>query len=711
MSVGVNKLAEVEEELVQFLRRYCSNEIEGNNDKFPGEKRSVYVEYDDLYTFNRNIAEDWLDAPDQMQEVANSALLKYPKPIDFVDDDLGQVQVRLTDTKGAIKRRGVSELRNNDAGSYVAVSGQLSAVTGVKDKIVEAAFECQRCGTMSHIPQPDSGFQEPNQCQGCERQGPFKVNHDQSKFVDWRKVRIKQPPEDTKGGNGEDIDGNVEGDLVEVGGENGLADRAGDRVVVFGELHREQVVQGQEKTGLFEKYLDVKAIHFENSDLEEINPDEYLTEIRNHATAPDVLERFAESIIPSHYTTPQWDMAFRLLTAYLFAAPRLDSAEGATFRGDIHCLLMGDPSTGKSQVLSAIAQISPDSERRSATGLASDVGLTAAATKDDFGGDQFTLKPGILPRAGWHAIIDEIDKGPEDLTKINDALEGEQVVTVDKAGIAADLNTRTGLLASGNPKHGRFHLEDPLKEQINIDPSLFTRFDGIVILTDEQDEELDSAIANQIGDAYSEAMELEIAEESGRGDVEADATARRVGLEVLQAWVKHARESFMPEVPREVINAIDEFYVHVRDEYSTENGPATTTRTYEAGLRFAVAFARMRLSDTVEQCDVENAIQLSRDLIGQTHDSELSGFDADVFTEAESAGQRRERKSQNQAIREAKNIIDDIELDENHDKGASKGKVQDALRDLSDRDPEELLETMRKKGTIHEPHTGHYRTT
>ncbi len=120
-------------------------------------------------------------------------------------------------------------------------------------------------------------------------------------------------------------------------------------------------------------------------------------------------------------------------------------------------------------------------------------------------------------------------------------------MTVDKAGIAADLNTRTGLLASGNPEHGRFLLEEPLKDQIDIDPSLFSRFDGIVILTDEQDEELDSAIANQIGDAYSEAMELEIAEETGQAEVEPDATARRVDLEVLQAWVKHDPREFHAE--------------------------------------------------------------------------------------------------------------------------------------------------------------------
>jgi len=353
--------------------------------------------------------------------------------------------------------------------------------------------------------------------------------------------------------------------------------------------------------------------------------------------------------------------------------------------------------------LSAVSDISPDSERRSATGLASDVGLTAAATKDDFGGEQFTLKPGILPRAGWHAIIDEIDKGPDNLTKINDALEGDQVVTIDKAGIKAKLNSRTGLLASGNPTHGRFHPKEPLKEQIDIDPSLFTRFDGIVILTDEQDEELDSAIANQIGESYSEAMELELAEKNGNLDeVEQDATARQVDLEVLKAWVKHAREECMPRVPREVTEAIDKFYVKVRSEFSSEEGPATTARTYEGCLRFAVAFARMRLSDVVEQQDVEDAIQLCRDLIGQTHDSDTGTFDADVFTEAESTSQEKK-------YREFINVIGDIEAE--YDDGAPPDEVVDALEDLGYHQVNRTIERLKTKGRVYEPVTDRYRTT
>jgi len=56
--------------------------------------------------------------------------------------------------------------------SLVQVHGIIRKATDVRPKIEEAAFECQLCGTLSRIPQSSGDFQEPHECQGCERQGP-----------------------------------------------------------------------------------------------------------------------------------------------------------------------------------------------------------------------------------------------------------------------------------------------------------------------------------------------------------------------------------------------------------------------------------------------------------------------------------------------------------------------------------------------------------
>lgn len=716
-SAGIQE-NDLKQELLQFYDTWCFEEIAELAQKYPNEKRSLYIEAKDLRTYNdditgkgKSLLDKWAENPNEVQNIAEAALRDYENPpaqFDFSGGDgYPSAYVRLTDTESTMDRYGVGELRNDQGGKYVAVSGQLSAVTGAKDRIVDAAFECQRCGTMTYIPQRGTGFQEPHECTGCERQGPFDVDHDQSQFVDERKIQVRQPPEDASNGEGQAIEGYVRDDLADIGGPNGLPSRAGDRVIVFGVVERRQLTQGQKKEPVFERYLDVQAIHFENSDLQEIDPREFMDKIEEHANAENPVQRFAESIIPEHYTTPQWERGLTLLTAYLFGCPRLDPKNGPTIRGDIHCLLIGDPSTGKSQALSAISEISPDSERRSATGLSSNVGLTAAATKDDFGDGQFTLKPGILARAGWHAIIDEIDKGPEDLTKINDALEGEQVITVDKAGISAKLDSRTSLLASGNPKHGRFQPHgEGWKEQIDIDPSLFSRFDGVVVLTDEQDEELDSAIAETIGKSFQEAAAMEEADRNGDDpqDVEREVSDRTVPMEVMQAWVKYARENIFPLPSQEVMDMAEEKYVELRsiNNNGGENAPSAMTRDYLAMVRYAVAFARVRLSETVSKADMEMAANLQEELIRQTED-ESGNIDRALWGEERS---QADIKTDNDVVM----LVDAVASEQDHDKGAPFSEVVSRLVDggMTEKNAKDRLSKLRfEEGRLMEHHDGY----
>jgi len=59
-----------------------------------------------------------------------------------------------------------------------------------------------------------------------------------------------------------------------------------------------------------------------------------------------------------------------------------------------------------------------------------------------------------------------------------------------------------------------------------------------------------------------------------------------------------------------------------------------TPRKMEVGLRFASAFARVRLSDQLTVKDAEKAIEVQKALIGETYDPDTNTFNADVHTEA-----------------------------------------------------------------------------
>jgi len=187
---------ELTDRFIQFYRNYYRDDIGTLAQKYPNEQRSLYVDYDDLYQFDRDLADDYLSQPNQIQEYAEEALRLYDLPADV---KLGNAHVRLQNLPDSVDIRGI-RVHDNHIGKLVSVQGIIRKATDVRPKITDSAFECQRCGTMNYIPQEDGDFQEPHDCQGCEREGPFKINFDQSEFVDAQKLRIQESPEGLRGG-------------------------------------------------------------------------------------------------------------------------------------------------------------------------------------------------------------------------------------------------------------------------------------------------------------------------------------------------------------------------------------------------------------------------------------------------------------------------------------------------------------------------------
>src|SRR2546427_2350466 len=93
------------------------------------------------------------------------------------------------------------------------------------------------------------------------------------------------------------------------------------------------------------------------------------------------------------------------LALQLFGGVAKLMPDGRRIRGDIHLILVGDPGTGKSELLSYMIRLSPRGIY--ATGkAASAAGLTAAAVRDEFGEGRWTLEAGalVLPDLGLAAI-------------------------------------------------------------------------------------------------------------------------------------------------------------------------------------------------------------------------------------------------------------------------------------------------------------------
>jgi replicative DNA helicase Mcm len=345
---------ELIDQFEEFYRSYYRNEIGELAQKYPSEQKSLYVDWQDLYRFDPDLADDFRNKPGQLCEYAEEALRMYDLPVDV---SLGQAHVRV---HGLPETTGIRAIRADHRGRLITVQGIIRKATDVRPKITTAAFECQRCGTLTRIPQESGDFQEPHECQGCERQGPFHINFDQSEFIDAQKLRVQESPEGLRGGETpQSIDVNIEDDIT---GEV----TAGDHVSVTGVLRLEQQGSEREKSAMFDVYMDGLTVEIEDEQFEDMDiTDEDKKEIVELSNQPDIYERMEGAIAPSIYG---YEKEKRAMAFQLFSGVTKHLPDGSRTRGDLHMLLIGDPGTGKSAMLQYVKNIAPRSVYTSGKG-------------------------------------------------------------------------------------------------------------------------------------------------------------------------------------------------------------------------------------------------------------------------------------------------------------------------------------------------------
>lgn len=136
----------------------------------------------------------------------------------------------------------------------------------------------------------------------------------------------------------------------------------------------------------------------------------------------------------------------RSVACMLFGGSRKYLPDGTSTRGDIHLLLLGDPSTAKSQVLKFVERVAPVAVYTSGKG-SSAAGLTAALVRDNNG--NYALEGGAMVLAdGGVVCIDEFDKmRDDDRVAIHEAME-QQTISIAKAGQSSFILTCIHTLTS-----------------------------------------------------------------------------------------------------------------------------------------------------------------------------------------------------------------------------------------------------------------------
>ncbi|AHF99425.1 MCM / cell division control protein 21 [Halostagnicola larsenii XH-48] len=677
--------------LGDFLRRYYSEEIKELAQHYPKESRSLEVDYDDVYTFDPTIADDVLSQPEQLQRYLEEALRVYDLPIDI---SLGQAHVRVHNLPPEYTYYPGEFSPSKHLGSYRGIRGEVTKATDVYPKVEEAAFECKLCGTLNRIPQSDSDFQEPHECQGCERQGPFRVNFDQSEFVDAQKLRIKVPPE-LADGAGQKIDAFVEDDIC---GEATI----GDRVVVSGTIHFNQETSGNKKKAKFDPYLEGEHISIEETDQQDLDVSaeerSRIEDLANGAEGPP-LEVAAESLSTKVFGYDTEKMALILA---MVSGDRVEYADGDSDRSNIHVLLIGDPGTAKSKLIARAQDLgwrTVGVTSRRATGP----GLTVAAEQDDFGDGDWTLKAGAFVKAnGGTVCVDELDDMKPDVRASMLEPMSNQKINASLAGETATFQTEAAVIAAGNPRDGRFDPYEPIPDQFDFRSDLLSRFDLIFTVQDVPDQDDDREIADHVLDSRDAAKRDE------QGLEVNDEIEPPVDPEIFRKWIAVAKQQPAPPFASDSVKeTLRSSFLELRRLYDVkDNSPVPVTfRKLEDVVRVAEAIAKFELSEVITERHARICTEIvgsSMEDIGKNEDGE---FDADVVESGSS-------KSQKDRMRVIRDFICDAQ-DEAEDSMVAIDSVTSSLEDSHDYDPHrvesDITKMMNKHGTAIEPQTGYVR--
>ena len=612
----------LEEFLGEFIENFLEEKIDLHlQNGYSLKNQLLEVDFEELEKFDPALADLLVSEPEFFIDTLEKKIASYNR-FTSIKDHFYSPKIKLTK---APKLKNLNEVFTSKIGTLAKFSCMVISKSEIRKYAKIIRYRCNLCDTSFQEKRHYTTKGYKKKCEICKK---FALEEDKEyslqNLTNIVYMQVQETIESSKSLNPQKILLVVEGEMVDTVLSN--VDY-GNNITVTGIVHLEE---SREKflrdKGITKTFVLVNNIESIKKDFEEISISETEEkEIKKFSKNPLLSELLINTIaldINGH------DMIKRALLLQLFGGTKNKLRKnGEEFRSQIHILLMGDPGQAKSQFLKCIHSIAPKSIYADGSN-SSGVGLTASVSEKNEFGERLCRAGALSLASGGFVMLDEMDKlSKENKEHLNQALEHGEV-SINKASFSITISTKTSVLAAANPKHSSFDRNKSLISQFDFVPTTLSRFDLIFTLLDNVDEQKDNKTGYHLLNIHTgKENHLDV-----------------LDLGFVKKYIAYARKNINPEIPEILFNKIVDYYTRIRLESKSREVAPITPRVLTTLIRLCEANAKMRLSNVVEEKDIEVAKMLFSFCLDSVARNEKGEIDFNLITVGESTEKIKEKE-------------------------------------------------------------------